>query len=146
MYREDSSTAEDRYASYPPEQHFDERVGLYKDECYQIVGAAIDVLNGMGASLPEEAYINALAHEFTLRDIPFELKPVYDILYKGEKVSEFAPEFVVYDTIIVEPRVIPRIESLDVSRNVNALKICDLPLSVLLNFKYPKLQWKRVIN
>jgi GxxExxY protein len=44
---------------------------LLKDEVFQIVGSAIEVLNTLGHGLVEKPYENALAVEFDLRKIPF---------------------------------------------------------------------------
>ncbi len=44
---------------------------LYKDEVFQIVGCAIEVLNTLGHGIVEKPYENALVVEFRLREIPF---------------------------------------------------------------------------
>jgi GxxExxY protein len=44
---------------------------LYKHEVFQIVGAAIEVLNMLGHGIVEKPYENALVVEFRLRQIPF---------------------------------------------------------------------------
>lgn len=44
---------------------------IHKEEVYQIVGAAIEVLNSLGHGLHEKPYENALVVEFALRKIPF---------------------------------------------------------------------------
>ena len=44
---------------------------LYKDEVFQIVGCAIEVLNTLGHGIVEKPYENALVVEFGLRNIPF---------------------------------------------------------------------------
>jgi GxxExxY protein len=44
---------------------------LLKDEVFQVVGCAIEVLNTLGHGLVEKPYENALAIEFLLREIPF---------------------------------------------------------------------------
>ena len=45
---------------------------LFKEEVFQIVGCAIEVLNTLGHGLVEKPYENALVVEFTLRKIPFQ--------------------------------------------------------------------------
>ena len=45
---------------------------LLRDEVFQIVGCAIEVLNTLGRGLVEKPYENALAVEFSLRKIPFK--------------------------------------------------------------------------
>ena len=44
---------------------------LAKGEVFQIVGCAIEVLNGLGHGLVEKPYENALVVEFGLRNISF---------------------------------------------------------------------------
>ena len=43
---------------------------IFKDEVYQIVGCAIEVLNALGHGLLEKPYENALVVELGLRKIP----------------------------------------------------------------------------
>ena len=45
---------------------------LLKDEVFQVVGCAIEVLNTIGHGLVEKPYENALVFEFLLRKIPFK--------------------------------------------------------------------------
>ena len=45
---------------------------LAKEEVFQIVGCAIEVLNALGHGLLKKPYENALAVEFGLRKIPFQ--------------------------------------------------------------------------
>ena len=44
---------------------------LAKEEVFQIVGCAIEVLNTLGHGLLEKPYENAFAVEFGMRNIPF---------------------------------------------------------------------------
>jgi GxxExxY protein len=44
---------------------------LLKDEVFQIIGGAIEVLNTLGHGIVEKPYENALVVEFGLRQIPF---------------------------------------------------------------------------
>jgi GxxExxY protein len=63
---------------------------LAKEEVFQIVGCAIEVLNALGHGLLEKPYENALAVEFGLRKIPFHQQAVFDVLIKDTRlVSSF---------------------------------------------------------
>ena len=64
---------------------------LFKNEVFQIVGCAIEILNTLGHGLIEKPYENALVVEFGLRRIPFRQQPSFDVLYKGQKVGLFIP-------------------------------------------------------
>ena len=118
---------------------------LFKDEVYQIVGAAIEVLNGIGHGLHEKPYENALVVEFGIRGIPLSQQPQFDVLYKGHKVGLFIPDLVAYDAIVVDAKVIDRITDVERGQMLNYLKITKLRVGVLLNFKHPKLEWERIV-
>src|SRR5437016_11308488 len=54
-----------------------------KDEVFQIVRRAIEVLNTLGHGIVEKPYENALAVEFRIREIPFRQQPVLMCPIKG---------------------------------------------------------------
>ena len=59
---------------------------IHKEEVYQIVGAAIEVLNGLGRGLHEKPYENALVVEFVrthFRFFPFASISVHSRLTSG---------------------------------------------------------------
>jgi GxxExxY protein len=63
---------------------------LAKEEVFQIVGSAIEVLNALGHGLLEKPYENALAVEFGLRKIPFQQQAVLMSFIKDTRlVSSF---------------------------------------------------------
>src|SRR6266446_499499 len=86
---------------------------LLKDEVYQIVGAAMDVLNELGHGFPEKPYENALVVEFGLRRIPYKQQPNYDLLYKSRKVGSFVPDLIAFDAVVVDTKVIERITDIE---------------------------------
>jgi GxxExxY protein len=53
---------------------------LLKEEVFEIVGSAIEVLNGVGHGFHEKPYENALIVEFRLRKIPFAQQLRHDII------------------------------------------------------------------
>ena len=64
---------------------------LAKEEVFEIVGCAIEVLNTLGHGLVEKPYENALAIEFGLRNVPFHQQPSFNILYKEHQVASSFP-------------------------------------------------------
>src|SRR5437667_12613783 len=82
---------------------------LRKEEVFQIVGCAIEVLNALGSGVVEKPYENALVVEFSLRKIPFRQQPSFDVLYKGRQVGLFVPDLIAFDAVIVDTKVIDRI-------------------------------------
>jgi len=117
---------------------------LLKDEVFQIVGCAIEVLNTLGHGLVEKPYENALVVEFGLRKIPFRQQPSFDVLYKGRQVGLFVPDLIAFDTIVVDTKVLDRITDHEKGLMLNYLRITN-SRGVILNFKRPKLEWERIV-
>jgi len=118
---------------------------LAKEEVFQIVGSAIEVLNALGHGLLEKPYENALAVEFDLRKILFQQQAVFDVLYKGHKVGLIIPDLIAFDTVVVDTKVIDRITDHERGLMLNYLRITKLRVGVILNFKHAKLEWERIV-
>ena len=118
---------------------------LLKEEVYQVVGCAMEVLNTLGHGLLEKPYENALVVEFGLKNIPYKQQPRYDVIYKCVKVGEYIPDLIVFDEIVVDTKTIDRITNVERGQVINYLKITQLRVGLILNFKHPKLEWERLV-
>src|SRR5947208_10719213 len=104
---------------------------LFKEEVFQIVGAAMEVLNEVGHGYHEKPYENALVVEFGLRSIPFKQQRVYDMLFKGHKVGLFVPDLIAFDAVVVDTKVIERITNIERGQMLNYLRITKLRVGVI---------------
>ena len=118
---------------------------LLKQEVFQIVSCAIEVLNTLGNGLVEKPYENALVVEFGLRRIPFRQQPSFDVQYKGHKVGLFVADLIAFDSVVVDTKVIDRIADHERGLMLNYLRITNLRVGVILNFKRAKLEWERIV-
>ena len=118
---------------------------LLKEEVYQLVGSAIEVLNEIGHGLHEKPYENALAVEFGIRNIPFQQQVNFDVLHKGHKVGLFVPDLIAFGTVVMDAKVIDRITDVERGKMLNYLRITKLRAGVILNFKNSKLEWERIV-
>ena len=118
---------------------------LLKEEVFQIVGCAIEVLNTLGHGLLEKPYENALVIEFSLRNIPFKQQPSYDVLYKSHKIGLFVPDLIVFDALVVDTKVVDKITDHERGLMLNYLRITGQRVGVILNFKHRKLEWERIV-
>jgi GxxExxY protein len=117
---------------------------LLKEEVFQVVGCAIEVINTLGHGLVEKPYENALVIEFSLREIPFKQQPSYDVLYKTHKIGVFIPDLIVFDALVVDTKVIDKITDHERGLMLNYLRITGLRVGIILNFKHSKLEWERI--
>jgi len=118
---------------------------LLKDEVYQVVGSAMEVLNELGHGLHEKPYENALVIEFGLRSILIEQQANFEVLYKGRKVGIFIPDLIAFNQVVIDTKVIDRITDVERGQMLNYLKITRFRVGVILNFKNPKLEWERIV-
>lgn len=118
----------------------------YEKETSEILNCSFEIINPLGHGLLEKPFENALRVEFTLRGIPWQQQPRYDVIYKEHKVGEYIPDLIVHNLVVVDTKVIDRITDHEVGQMLNYLKITGLPVGLILNFKRSRLEWKRVIN
>lgn len=118
---------------------------LYKNESFNIVGAAIEVHKILGCGFTEAIYQEALENELLLRHIPFVREKNYKIIYKGIVLEKsFRVDFVCYDKLIVELKAVSELPDVFYSQLYNYLKASGLKLGILLNFGLPSLEIKRI--
>jgi len=118
---------------------------LLQDETHQILGCAFDVLNEIGHGFHEKAYENALVVEFKLRGIPFAQQKRFPVIYKTVQVAEFIPDLIVFESVILDTKVIEKITGLETGKMTNYLRITKSRVGLILNFKNPRLEWDRVV-
>ena len=118
---------------------------VVEDPTREIIGCAMEVLNTLGHGLLEKVYENALCVEMRLRGISYQQQPCYNVIYKKEQVGKYIPDLVVADTVIVDAKTIESITDHEIGQVLNYLKITNIHIGLILNFKHAKLQWKRVI-
>jgi len=124
-----------------------ERELLFKDEVFNIVGAAMEVSNELGSGFLEAVYQDALEIEMRNRDIQYESQKEIAIYYKGKPINKkYYADIICYKQIIVELKAIKRISEIEEAQILNYLKATGLPLGLIINFGNFKLEWKRYAN
>ncbi|MBI5689568.1 MAG: GxxExxY protein [Verrucomicrobia bacterium] len=118
---------------------------LHRELVYAIVGAALEVLNTLGHGLHEKPYENALVVELGLRAIKCDQQRAFKVMYKGVQVSEFVPDLIAGQSVVVDTKVIDRISDHERGQVLNYLRITGLRVALILNFRRPKLEWERLV-
>ena len=67
------------------------------------------------------------------------------LLHKGHKVGLFIPDLIAFDAVIVDTKMIDRITDHERGLMLNYLRITNLRVGVILNFKHRKLEWERIV-
>jgi GxxExxY protein len=120
---------------------------LYREESYKIVGACFEVYKDMGSGFLEPVYQECLDIELTERGIPFVAQGELLIYYKGRLLKQtYKPDFVCYDTIVVELKALSNLAGEHYAQLWNYLKATGLRLELLVNFgHYPLLEHDRIV-
>jgi GxxExxY protein len=76
---------------------------IFKDEVFQIIGAAIEVHKELGNGFLEAVYQEAMKIEMASRKIPFLAQMPLKIRYKDQTLNkEYFPDLLCFNSIIVE--------------------------------------------
>ena len=119
---------------------------LYKDESYEIIGAALEVHKLIGCGFSEPIYQIAFERELNLRGIPFIREKTYPVTYKDIVIKNFRVDFECYGKIVVELKAVEELEDMYFIQTYNYLKASGHKLALLINFGKPLLEKKRLIR
>ena len=112
----------------------------------EIIGAAMTVLNELKPGLDEKLYENALVIELRERGHTVEQQKPYRVAYRGQEIGRLIPDLIVDDLVIADPKVVTAFNDSHIAQMTGYLAITELRLALLLNFKFAKLQWKRIVR
>ncbi len=119
---------------------------LHKELSESIIGCAMRVLNTLKPGLDEKLYERALVIELRKRGHRVEQQKEFPVHYDGQHIGSLVPDLIVDELVIADPKVVTAFNETHEAQMLGYLNITDLRLAMLLNFKYAKLQWKRVVN
>ena len=112
---------------------------------YQINGAIFEVNRGLGAGFLEKVYENALLLELRDRGLAASNQVPIKVKDKGEEVGEYFADIVVENQIIIELKSIDSINKIHTAQLLNYLKATGFKIGLLVNFKHPKAEIKRLV-
>ncbi len=114
---------------------------------FAIIGASMEVHRHLGPGFLESAYQEALAIEFSLRQIPFLRDEELLIRYKGHLLKTcYKPDFICFDNVIVELKALDGLGGVEEAQLINYLKATSFKVGLLINFGTKSLQYRRFAN
>jgi GxxExxY protein len=119
----------------------------FRNEVFEIVGAAIEVHRELGSGFLESVYEEAMVFESQVRRIPCKTQVRIPVYYKGRRINkEFVADYIGYEKILVEFKCISRLSNVEEAQILNYLKATGIKVGVLINFgSQRKLEWKRYV-
>ena len=119
---------------------------LFKEEVHEIIGAAMAVHRYFGCGFTEIVYQDALEIELANRNIPSLRETELHIDYNGrELTSTFKPDFICYNSIIVELKAVKELDDMHRSQAINYAKVAGIDMALLINFGETSLKFERFI-
>jgi len=102
------------------------------------------VHNELGPGLREKPYENALMIDLRESGIFAEQQKPYPIRYLDQVVGDCIPDITVERKVLADAKSIDLLGDGEIAQMLNYLRISKLEIGLVINFKNPKLEWKRL--
>jgi len=119
---------------------------VHRELSEQIIGAAMTVLNTLGPGMREKIYENALVIELHERGLRTNQQQAFIVEYLGQQVGLLRPDLIVEELVIVDTKVVEAFNEDHMAKMISYLAITKLQLALLINFKFARLRWKRIVR
>ena len=119
----------------------------FKNLSEKIIGLAIEVHKELGSGFLEKVYENALLWELKEDGICANHQYPIPVFYKEQTVGEYFADILIEDKIILELKVVKKIEAIHEAQLLHYLKATNIKLGYIINFgSSTKLEFKRMVN
>jgi GxxExxY protein len=115
------------------------------DITYAINGAVFEVNKVLGSGFLEKVYENALLVELQRRGLKAQSQVPIKVLYKEKVVGEYVADLFVEARVIVELKTVEALDKIHEAQLLNYLKATGIQVGLLVNFKHPKAEIKRMV-
>ncbi len=119
---------------------------LHQELTGQIIGAAMTVLNELKPGLDEKLYENALVILLRAQGHEVDQQKRFPVYFLDNLIGTLVPDLVVDGLVIADPKVVTTFNENHMAKMIGYLAISKLDVALLLNFKYARLQWKRIAH
>ncbi|MEX1116477.1 MAG: GxxExxY protein [Akkermansiaceae bacterium] len=120
---------------------------IYKQEAYDIIGAAMEVYRDKGHGFAEPVYQECMEIELSHCGVPFHAQQEFSLSYRGQPLKHaYIPDLICHEQIVVELKAVKDLADEHRAQVLNYLKATGCRLGLLINFGHnPGLQWERLI-
>jgi GxxExxY protein len=119
---------------------------VYPELSYILMGILFEVHNKLGTKYQEKHYQRAIEIKLKELNIPYKREVKVNVEFGKENLGEFFIDFIIKNKIILEIKKVWKLTQDDVKQVLRYLKATKLKLAILANFKYRRLQYRRILN
>jgi GxxExxY protein len=112
---------------------------------YKINGAIFEVNRVLGTGFLEKVYENALLIELRKQGIKAESQVPISVVYKDVIVGEYNADILVENKVVMELKAVDNLQKIHEAQLLNYLKATEIKIGLLVNFKHPKAEIRRLV-
>jgi GxxExxY protein len=109
-----------------------------------ILNCSFEVMKELGPGFQERVYKNALLITLKQKGLQVETERPFEVSYRGIIIGRYSADLVVEKTVIVELKCCESLVREHQAQLFNYLKVSQLPIGLLINFRRRKLEYKRL--
>ena len=116
----------------------------YSDLTGSILNCCFEVMKELGPGFVENIYKNALLIAMRQKGLRVEVEQSFEVIFRGIVIGRYRTDLIVEQTVIVELKCCESLAREHQAQLFNYLKVSQLPIGLLINFRRGKLDWKRL--
>lgn len=116
----------------------------YSELTGTILSCCFEVMRELGPGFLERVYKNALLIAMRQKGLEVQVEQPYEVIFRGKIIGRYQADLVVNQTVIVELKCCENLIREHQAQLFNYLKVANLPIGLLVNFRRRKLEWKRL--
>ena len=118
---------------------------LFPELSYKVIGVAMKVHNELGNGFLEKVYENAMMVMFRKEKINAVQQSSIKVYFQNEIVGNYIADILIEEKIILELKMVDKINDNHRAQVLNYLKATKLKLAIIINFKNQSLEYERVV-
>jgi GxxExxY protein len=111
-----------------------------------ILNCCFEVMKELGPGFLENVYKNALLIAMRQKGLQIEVERPFEVVFRDNVIGRYRADLIVEQTVIVELKCCESLGKEQQAQLFNYLKVSQLPIGLLVNFRRGKLEWKRLQN
>ncbi len=109
-----------------------------------ILNCSFDVMKELGPGFQERVYKNALLITLKQKGLRVVTEQSFEVSYRGIIIGQYNADIIVEKTVIIELKCCESLIPEHQAQLFNYLKVSQLPIGMLINFRRRKLEYKRL--